>query len=393
MSLGGTGGPGLAGVADEPARPLRVHPEVAEAIAGGRAVVALETAVMTCGLPRTPHARAWARAADALRGDDAWPPGPRAATASPTANPTASPTASTTSADPPDAAAAGSRASVVPLNRLVASEMAAAIRAEGAVPATVAVLDGVLRVGLDPAECDRLAADPHAGKVSTATLAASLGGTRSAGTTVSATLIACRLAGIRTFATGGIGGVHRGWTVRPDISADLMELARTDATVVCAGCKSILDVPATIEALEMLGVPVIGVGTDTFPRFHAAGDDGDRLQIRRDDPSAIAALADRHQEVLGRPAGRLAVRPVPAAAAVDETVLGAATAASDAAADAAGIRGPDRTPWVLDDLAQRTDGASLAANIALLVANARLAGAIASAQARHDPGPTPSARA
>lgn len=360
--------PGDAGFADAFGLPLRVHPEVAEAIAGRRAVVALETAVLTCGLPRTPHARAWTRAERALAGEDAWPPGPHAARTEPPAGP-----------------AAGTRcAGDAPINRLVAAEMAAAIRVEGAVPATVAVLDGVLHVGLTPAQCDRLAADPGAGKVSTATLAASLGARQSAGTTVSATLIACRLTGIRTFATGGIGGVHRGWTARPDISADLMELARTDVTVVCAGCKSILDVPATIEALEMLGIPVIGVGTETFPRFHAAGDPTDRLQIRRDDPGAIAELAVRHQRLLGRPAGVLAVRPVPVAAALDDEVMAAATTASDAAADAAGIRGPDRTPWVLDDLAVRTDGASLAANIALLVANARLAGAIASAPAQHD---------
>ena len=350
----------------EPDLPVRIHPEVAEALAAGRPVVALESAVLTSGLPRTPHPRAWARALEALAAEDAWPATtrPDAASATPFGG------AAEAAADP----------ARDPVNRLAAMAMEEAIRGYGGVPATIAVLDGWLRIGLGAEERDRLAADTTAGKASTATLAAAIGGEASAGTTVSATLLACRIAGIGTFATGGIGGVHRGWTSRPDISADLPEIARTGTTVVCAGAKSILDVPATIEALETLGVPVIGAGTSRFPRFHAPGDAADPLTIREDAPDRIAAIARRHRRLLGRPAGVLVVRPVPAAAAMSDEQLEDITRTCEQAAEAAGVRGPARTPWMLDELARRTDGASLAANLALLVANARLAAAIAMAE-------------
>ncbi len=373
---------------------LRVHPEVASAVAGGRPVVALESAVITAGLPRTAEPRAWRRAAAALAEPDAWPPGPhRHAPAAPAAPPSPPSPPASSAGRPRDAP---SEDETTPLNRLAAARMAEAVRAEGAVPATIAVLDGVLRVGLDAAELDRLAADPGATKASTATLAAALGPRgRNAGTTVSATIVACRDAGVDVFATGGIGGVHRGWTARPDVSADLRAIAGGGVTVVCAGAKSILDVPATIEALEALGVPVVGAGTDVFPRFHAPGEPADRLATRRDDPAEIAALVRRHRRLHGPDAGVLVVRPVPRAAALDEDELHRATEASADAADAAGVTGPDRTPWTLADLARRTDGASLVANLALLVANARLAGALAAAAAMGRPaihragGPAP----
>ena len=357
----------------EPDPPIQVLAEVADALAAGRPVVALESAVLTSGLPRTPHPRAWERAVAALAAADAWPAGvPRPA-------------------DARAAAFGGAAADPArdPVNRLAALAMEAAIRGFGAVPATVAVQNGMLRIGLSAEDRDRLAADPDAGKASTATLAAAIGGPRSAGTTVSATLLACRIAGIETFATGGIGGVHRGWTTRPDISADLPEIARTATTVVCAGAKSILDVPATIEALETLGVQVIGAGTRHFPRFHAPGLDADRLAIEEDAPAAIAAIARRHRALLGRPAGVLVVRPVPSVAAMRDEDLERFTRSCEQAAEDAGIRGPARTPWLLDELSRRTDGASLAANLALLVANARLAAAIASAAVIAPPLPTP----
>ncbi len=347
----------------EPALPVRIHAEVAEALAARRPVVALESAVLTSGLPRTPHPRAWERALAALDAADAWPAGMQP-------SPVMRAVFGGIAADP-------SRDAV---NRLAAVAMEAAIRGFGAVPATVAVQDGHLRIGLPAEDRDRLAADTAAGKASTATIAAAIGGSRSAGTTVSATLLACRLAGIGTFATGGIGGVHRGWTTRPDISADLPEIARTATTVVCAGAKSILDVPATIEALETLGVPVIGAGTSHFPRFHAPGDEADRLAIREDSAAGIAAIVRRHRGLLGRPAGVLVVRTVPAAAAMPDAELERFTRDCEQAAETSGIRGPARTPWLLEELARRTDGASLAANLALLVANARLAAAIASAE-------------
>ncbi|MHC4810295.1 MAG: pseudouridine-5'-phosphate glycosidase [Planctomycetota bacterium] len=365
--------PALGG---EPDLPVRIHPDVAEALAAGRPVVALESAVLTSGLPRTPHPRAWDRALEALDADDAWPDAqrPPAVSATPFGG-------AETAADP----------ARDPVNRLAAMAMETAIRDFGGVPATVAVQDGRLRIGLSGDDRDRLAADITAGKVSTATLAAAIGGKASAGTTVSATLLACRIAGIGTFATGGIGGVHRGWTARPDISADLPEIARTGTTVVCAGAKSILDVPATIEALETLGVPVIGAGTSHFPRFHALGDASDHLAIREDAPDRIAAIVRRHRRLLGRPAGVLVVRQVPATAAMRDEELEAITRTCEQAAEAAGVRGPARTPWMLDELARRTDGASLAANLALLVANARLAAAIAMAETAVPDSCTPAA--
>ena len=176
----------------------------------------------------------------------------------------------------------------------VGQECERRVRDAGAVPATVAVMDGVLHVGLDDGQLERVAtAGADARKVSPRDLAACISDGAIGATTVGATLAACRLAGIRVMATGGIGGVHRGYATRPDISADLTELARTPAVVVCSGVKSLLDVPATIEALETLGVPVIGFGTDTVPLFYAATG-GPPAPIRADTPEAVAALAQTH---------------------------------------------------------------------------------------------------
>ncbi|MCA9289502.1 MAG: pseudouridine-5'-phosphate glycosidase, partial [Phycisphaerales bacterium] len=269
-----------------------------------------------------------------------------------------------------------------PTNLELARRLERAVRANGAVPATVAVLDGSIRIGLDDADLARLARDENAAKASTRDLAVVLATGRAAGTTVSATLCACRLTSppIRVFATGGIGGVHRDWVTHPDVSTDLVELARTRCCVVSAGAKSILDLPATVECLETLGVPVIGYATDDFPRFHAVGTNELSTPLRLDTPRQIA-LACRHQwETLDLRSGLLVTNPVPIAAAVDGGAMDAQVRAADAASRAAGVRGRDRTPDVLARLAGASAGL-LEANIALLVSNASLAALIATALA------------
>ncbi len=188
------------------------------------------------------------------------------------------------------------------------------VREGGAVPATIGIVDRTLHIGLDDESLTRLALDESAEKASTANLAQVLASGAAAGTTVSATLAACSMpeAGpIRVMATGGIGGVHRNWTRTPDISADLRELAATPACVVCTGAKSILDLPATVEALETLGVPIVGYRTDFFPRFHALGDERLTVQQRVDEPAAAAELCRTQWRMLRRPGGILLVGPLP----------------------------------------------------------------------------------
>ena len=246
----------------------------------------------------------------------------------------------------------------------------AAVRAEGAMPATVGVLDGQVVVGLDAGELERFGeAGAGARKAGPRDLAACVASGELGATTVGGTLAAARLAGIRFMGTGGIGGVHRGFAERPDISADLAQLARTPALVVSSGIKSLLDVPATAELLETLGVPVLGYRTDELPLFYSAGG-GPPVSARVDDADQAARTAEAHWE-LGGTALLLARDPVDG---VDvEPLIEEALAA----AAAQGIHGQAVTPFVLSYLHERSDGRTLEVNRELIVANARLAAQVA----------------
>jgi pseudouridylate synthase len=262
-----------------------------------------------------------------------------------------------------------------PLNLEVARRAQAAVRAVGAEPATIAVHGGRLKVGVSDAELEALAAEEGALKASRATLALALAGGGWAGTTVSATMIAAHLAGIGVFATGGIGGVHRGGERTMDVSADLDELARTPVLVVCSGPKSILDVDLTLEYLETRGVPVVGWGTSELAGFWSVGS-GRRLAASVADASEAADLAARHWQ-LGLGSGLVIAAPVPQAAALGREETDAAISKALADAGAAGVHGPASTPWVLARVAELTGGRSVEANMALIENNARIAAEIA----------------
>ena len=296
------------------ALPLTFGAEVAEARAAGRPIVALESTIITHGMP-------------------------------------------------------------FPANLETAREVEAAVREAGAVPATIAVIAGRLHIGLDPAELEALAAARDVAKLSRADLAVCLatGGTGS--TTVAATMIAAHAAGIAVFATGGIGGVHRGAEHSFDISADLQELAQTPVTVVSAGAKAILDLPKTLEVLETLGVPVIAVGQDALAAFWSR-DSGLKAPLRLDDPAAIAGAA-RMRAALGLPGGQLVALPIPAEAEIPAGILAPLSARALAEADAQGIAAKAVTPFLLDRLYELTEGRSLGANVALVLNNARFAAKIA----------------
>ncbi|HYH68390.1 MAG TPA: pseudouridine-5'-phosphate glycosidase [Urbifossiella sp.] len=293
---------------------LTVGDEVAAALAAGRPVVALESTLITHGLP--------------------WP-----------------------------------------TNRDTARDAEAAVRAGGAVPATVAVWHGRPTVGLSAVQLDELARAEGVWKASRRDLGAAVGLDRLAATTVSATMILAHAAGVRVFATGGIGGAHRptdGAAVSWDVSADLTELARTPVLVVCAGAKSILDLPRTVEHLETLGVPVLGYRTDRFPRFTVADDaDGLPVSAQVETPAEAAAVFAAHVRLGG--GGVLLAQPCPMDVAVPADVYAAALAEALADADRERAHGPKATPFVLARLAELTAGRILAANRALIVANARLA--------------------
>jgi pseudouridine-5'-phosphate glycosidase len=271
-----------------------------------------------------------------------------------------------------------------PDNLEVARASEAAVRESGAVPATVAIHEGQLLVGLDEAALEALATAP-AGSVRKAarpSLAIALAGGGWAATTVSATMIAAHAAGIRVFATGGIGGVHRGAiggaTPSLDVSSDLEELGRTPMAVVCAGPKAILDVPATLEYLETHGVPVMTIGQAELPGFYARSSGLASPQTAADIAGA-AAIARVHLELgLG---GILVCVAAPEAEALPGDVARDAVARAVREADEAGIRGPATTPWLLARIAAITDGASVRANTALIVNDARVAGELAVALA------------
>ena len=267
-----------------------------------------------------------------------------------------------------------------PQNVEAARAVEAEIRAHGAVPATIAVMGGRIHVGLTEAELDALGQAKGVAKLSRADLAACLATGGMGATTVAATMICARLAGIAVFATGGIGGVHRGAETSFDISADLPELAQTAVTVVAAGAKAILDLPKTLEYLETAGVPVIAYGQDAFPAFWSR-DSGLKAPLRMDSAAEIAAAA-RMRAALGLPGGQLVANPIPAEAEITRDVIGPVIEAALAEAQAQGIAAKAVTPFLLQRIFELTEGRSLAANIALVLNNARLGAAIAGALTR-----------
>ncbi|MBT8411785.1 MAG: pseudouridine-5'-phosphate glycosidase [Octadecabacter sp.] len=296
--------------------PLILSPEVAAAQAAGAPVVALESTIITHGMPYPQN---------------------------------------------------------VETARLVESD----IRESGATPATIAVIDGALHIGLTDAQLDGLGQAKDVAKLSRADIAACIATGGTGATTVAATMIAARLAGIGVFATGGIGGVHKGAETTFDISADLHELAQTPVTVVAAGAKAILDLDKTYEVLETLGVPVIAYGQDTLPAFWSATSPLP-APLRMDSAADIAA-AHKMRAAMGLPGGQLIANPIPAGAEIPAATLAPIIAQALSEADAQGIAAKAVTPFLLGRIFELTEGASLTANIALVRNNARLAAEIACA--------------
>lgn len=302
---------------------VTVGREVAAALAEGRPVVALESAIITHGLPR-------------------------------------------------------------PRNLEVAGELEQFLRSRGVTPATVAVIDGTPTVGATGDELKRLACADDAAKASVRDLPVVMARHQMAGTTVAATAWLARRAGIRVFATGGIGGVHRGAATTFDESADLATLAATPLAVVCAGVKSILDVAATLERLETLGVTVLGYRTSSFPGFYVT-DSGHPAPARVDDVTEVVAVM-RAADELGLPGAVVIANAVPPAEQLDPALHDAVIAEALVAAGHDGISGPAITPYLLDRLHRATGGASLAANVAAVRNNVSLAGDLARAWAPFSPG-------
>ena len=259
-----------------------------------------------------------------------------------------------------------------PANLETATECERIVRASGAIPATIAVLDGKPTIGLSQIEIERLAQAKGVLKASRRDLAAAVALKRTAATTVSATMALAHAAGIHTFATGGIGGVHCGgeW----DVSADLTELSHTPVAVVCAGAKSILDLPNTLEYLETLGVPVVGYGCDEFPAFYLTTS-GLPVSARVDDAETAARLILAHWSLGG--CGLVIAQPPPAALAIESKTFAAWLTEAESRANAAKVTGPGITPFVLRELAQISNGRTVELNKALIVANASLAARIA----------------
>ncbi|MFJ8665949.1 pseudouridine-5'-phosphate glycosidase [Streptomyces sp. NPDC093600] len=267
-----------------------------------------------------------------------------------------------------------------PRNLAVARELEDLVRKGGAVPATIAVIDGVAHVGLDDDRLTRIAEDSEVRKLGHRDLAPALATGATGATTVSGTAWLAHSAGIRVFATGGLGGVHREWSESQDESADLRLLSRVEVTVVCAGVKSILDVPATLQRLETLGVPVVGYGTEHFPGFYLASS-GEPVDWTLRTPEEVAGVI-RAQDELGEPSAALIVaNPVPVADQLDPELHDRVLAQGLAAAREKGVTGQAVTPFLLEYLTVHTDGASLEANLAAVRGNVRLAARIAAAYA------------
>ena len=262
-----------------------------------------------------------------------------------------------------------------PQSVATARHLEAEIRARGAVPALIAVLHGSVRVGLSESELDSLATAKEVLKLSRNDLAFAIATGRSGATTVAATMICARLAGIRVFATGGIGGVHRGAESTFDISADLEELARTSVAVVCAGAKALLDLPKTLEYLETRGVPVIGYRTSEFPAFWSRSS-GLPVPLRLDSPDEIVRLVELKWS-LGLEGGALIANPIDPADEIPAREMEGYIETAVAEAAARGVAGKAVTPFILRRLVEITGGRSLRANIALVESNARLAADLA----------------
>lgn len=293
---------------------MTIQPEITRALKDGQPVVALESAVITHGLPR-------------------------------------------------------------PVNIETAREMEAIIRDGGAIPATIALLDGKVHIGLTSAELQKLATLDGTRKISRRDFGYAIAKGLSGGTTVSGTMLAAALAGIRVFATGGIGGVHRGSNF--DISADLPELGKTPLVVVCAGAKAILDLPATLEVLETQGVLVAGYQTDDLPAFYSP-DSGLPLDARFDSPEQVAVAAQA-QWGLGINSGLLVVQPIPSVDGIPSAEMDVAIHQAVEEANRQGISGPSTTPFLLARVKELSGGRSMQANLSLLRNNARLAAQIAAA--------------
>jgi pseudouridine-5'-phosphate glycosidase len=325
---------------------VRVHPEVADALATGRPVVALETAAVTHGLPRAPVSKL-------PKHFDAAPASVRAAF---------------------DGRAA---------NAALGRALAAAVRAEGAVPATVGMLHGRLVIGLTDDEVDLLAAMREVRKISSRDVPAACAQGASGGTTVAGTILACGRATpkpISIFATGGIGGVHRGYAERPDISADLLEIRDGGVLVVTAGAKSILDVPATVEMLDTLGIATIGYGTGDFPLFLSRGSSALRTSGTARDAREAARIHAAHRTIMPT-RGMLLCVPPPESDALPRETMEAAIAEGLSRCAREGVTGPDVTPVLLATAAEATGGETLATNLAVLVHNAQVAARVAHAAA------------
>ena len=264
-----------------------------------------------------------------------------------------------------------------PQNLETALSVESIIREESAVPATIAILKGRIKIGLEQEELKELAEDSEAIKVSRRDLASALVRQQNGGTTVSATMICAHKAGIRVFVTGGIGGVHRDFEQTLDVSADPEELSRTPVAVVCAGVKSILDIPRTLEYLETKGVPVIGFGCDEFPAFYTPFS-GIKAPLRMNLPEETARCMKTHWD-LGLGGGLLIANPLFEEKALDPDLLQQVVEESLKSAEDQKISGKDITPFVLEQIVQKTGGASLEANIALIQNNARVGAGIARA--------------
>lgn len=306
-------------IREEVGRFLDVAPEVRSALEQGQAIVALESTIITHGMPH-------------------------------------------------------------PQNVATAREVEAVVRANGAVPATIAIIGGRIKIGLSGEELDMLGTTSEVMKLSRADLPYAITAKRHGSTTVAATMICAHLAGVRVFATGGIGGVHQGVESTMDISADLDELARTPVTVVCAGAKAILDLPRTLEYLETRGVPVVGYQTDHFPAFWSRKSELP-APIRLDTPEAIADLI-RTKEALGFGGGILVANPVPSTDEIPAEEMQGFIDKAIAEAGRRGVVGKAVTPFLLSFLFESTGGRSLATNIALVKSNAALAARLAASVMR-----------
>ncbi|MBP0482081.1 pseudouridine-5'-phosphate glycosidase [Sagittula salina] len=270
-----------------------------------------------------------------------------------------------------------------PQNLETAQRVEDEVRSHGAVPATIAILDGTIHVGLTEAQLTQLAQARNVAKLSRADLAVCLATGGTGATTVAATMICAARAGIAVFATGGIGGVHKGAELSFDISADLQELAQTAVTVVAAGAKAILDLPKTLEVLETLGVPVIAVGQDSLPAFWSR--ESDLIAPLRLDTATEIAAAHARRGALGLPGGQLVANPIPPEHQIAADVLAPIIAQATSEAEAQGIGGKAVTPFLLGRIFELTEGRSLTANIELVLNNARLASAIARELGRLSP--------